>query len=177
MKITTRPFLYHLVFLAVACSASSDNPPGGTDPTARPNIVFLFADDQAYNTIHALGNEVIQTPTLDRLAKAGTTFTHAYNMGGWNGAICVASRSMMISGRSIWQALEQDSLWRENDTTAMNQTWGRLMAQRGYRTYMSGKWHVQAPSDSVFDHVKHERPGMPPDAWINRQAATKTNKP
>lgn len=139
--------------------------------TAPPNIVLLFTDDQTYQTIHALGNEVIQTPNLDRLVTSGTTFTHAYNMGGWNGAICVASRSMMISGRHIWQAQRQDSLWRRQDTTALNQTWGRLMARQGYNTYMTGKWHVQAPADEVFDYAKHVRPGMPPDAWIRKQAA------
>ncbi len=127
--------------------------------------MFLFTDDQTYTTIHALGNEVIHTPNLDRLAKSGTTFTHAYNMGGWNGAICVASRAMMISGRHIWQAQQQDNLWRQQDTTALDQTWGRLMAQQGYNTYMTGKWHVQAPADEVFHQAKHVRPGMPPDRW------------
>ncbi len=133
--------------------------------STRPNIVFLFTDDQTYNTIHALGNEVIQTPNLDRLVRQGTTFTHAYNMGGWHGAVCVASRSMIISGEYIWQAQRQDSLWREHDTAAIRQTWGRLMAKHGYDTYMSGKWHVQAPADEVFDSVRYERPGMPPDRW------------
>ena len=166
MKTTTGTFLLFF-FTAVACQA----PSGNEQEAPPPNIVFLFTDDQTYTTIHALGNEVIHTPNLDRLANSGTTFTHAYNMGGWNGAICVASRAMMISGRHIWRAQQQDSLWRQQDTTALNQTWGRLMAQQGYTTYMTGKWHVQAPADQVFDHAKHVRPGMPPDAWINRQAA------
>ena len=154
-----------LLMGAVACQALSGDEQEPAAPAVPPNIVFLFADDQTYNTIHALGNEVIQTPHLDRLVRAGTTFTHAYNMGGWHGAICVASRSMMMSGRPIWHAYEQDSLWRHQDTTAIHQTWGRLMARQGYTTYMSGKWHVAAPSDAVFDTVRHERPGMPPDRW------------
>ena len=154
------------VFVVMACSTSSED-----EQITRPNIVLLFTDDQTYNTIHALGNEIIHTPNLDRLATAGTAFTHAYNMGGWNGAICVASRSMMVSGRYIWQAQQQDSLWRLQDSTALAQTWGQMMAERGYNTYMSGKWHVQAPAEEVFDTVRHVRPGMPPDAWINRQAA------
>ena len=170
MKTTTHlPLL--LLFVTLACQSPADNEP----EASPPNIVFLFTDDQTYQTIHALGNEVIQTPHMDRLAKQGTAFTHAYNMGGWNGAICVASRAMMISGRHIWQAQQQDSLWRQQDTIALSQTWGRLMAQRGYNTYMTGKWHVQAPADQVFDHARHVRPGMPPDAWIHRQAA-KTDK-
>ena len=162
-----------ILFASMVLSSEifKEDPSSKTEPPPRPNIVLLFTDDQTYNTIHALGNEIIHTPNLDRLVRAGTSFTHAYNMGGWNGAICVASRSMMISGEYIWRAQRQDSLWRQQDTTALNQTWGRLMAQRGYNTYMSGKWHVQAPADEVFDSARHVRPGMPPDAWINRQAA------
>ncbi len=155
-----RPCLWLLLAISPLTKAQSP-----AAQSTRPNIILLFTDDQTYNTIHALGNKVIQTPNLDRLVRAGSTFTHAYNMGGWHGAVCVASRSMMISGAYIWQAQRQDSLWREHDTTAIRQTWGRLMAKHGYDTYMSGKWHVQAPADEVFDQVKHERPGMPPDRW------------
>ena len=48
---------------------------------SRPNILFILADDQCYETVHAQGNDEIQTPTLDRLAEQGTTFTHCFNMG------------------------------------------------------------------------------------------------
>ncbi|MEM0994577.1 MAG: sulfatase-like hydrolase/transferase, partial [Bacteroidota bacterium] len=131
-----------------------------------PNILFLFTDDQTFNSIHALGNQEIHTPNLDRLAAAGTSFTHAYNMGGWNGAICIASRSMMISGRSVWRARAMQAQWRADDTTALQQTWGQLMAAQNYQTYMSGKWHIQAKVDSVFQHLGKVQPsGMPPDAW------------
>ncbi|WP_236969268.1 sulfatase-like hydrolase/transferase [Membranihabitans marinus] len=132
---------------------------------SQPNILFLFADDQTYASIQALGNRVIHTPNLDRLVAKGTTFSHAYNMGGWNGAICVASRSMIISGAHIWRAKQKDERWRQGDSLALNQTWGKLMEAAGYNTYMSGKWHVQAPATHVFQTVRHVRPGMPGDAW------------
>ena len=61
--------------------------PGNT----KPNIVFLYADDFAYWAINALGNEVIQTPNLNKLVAQGVSFSNAFNMGGWNGAICIAS--------------------------------------------------------------------------------------
>ena len=61
----------------------------------KPNILFIFADDQCYETIAALGYTDIDTPNLDRLANQGTAFTQTYNMGGWHGAICVASRTMI----------------------------------------------------------------------------------
>lgn len=58
--------------------------------TAKPNILFLLADDLAYSAIHSMGNDEVQTPNLDRLAQRGMTFTHAYvdfqravTMDGW----------------------------------------------------------------------------------------------
>src|SRR3954453_10347656 len=68
----------------------------------RPNILFLFADDFCYEALGYLGHD-IETPNLDRLATRGTTFTHAYNMGSFSGPVCVASRGMLISGRSVWR--------------------------------------------------------------------------
>ena len=43
----------------------------------RPNVLFIFTDDQTYTSLHALGNDEIETPNLDRLVANGTTFTHA----------------------------------------------------------------------------------------------------
>ena len=153
-----------VIFVAVSCTSPTTEQKG-TDDIDSPNIVFLFTDDHTYEAIGALGNDVIKTPNLDRLANAGATFTHAYNMGGWSGAVCVASRAMIISGATIWRAREKEGLWRKKDMTATDETWGRLMANRGYNTYMSGKWHVQVPAEKVFDKVLHVRPGMPPDNW------------
>lgn len=130
-----------------------------------PNILFLFADDQTYTSIHALGNEQIITPNLDRLVQNGTTFTHAYNMGGWNGAICLASRAMIVSGRALWRANAFKQNWVNGDS--LESTWPKLMEKAGYRTYMSGKWHVDAPADSIFQTARHIRPGMPPDVRNN----------
>jgi len=140
----------------VGCKKKSEN-------YTKPNILFLFADDYTYNAVRLLGNNNIETPNIDRLVKSGTTFTHAYNMGGWNGAVCVASRSMIISGKSIWNAKKMDERWRAKDTTALNATWGKLMETGGYDTYMSGKWHVQAPADYVFQNAKNVKRGMPFD--------------
>ncbi len=70
----------------------------------KPNILFIFADDQCFETLRSLGCDEIQTPNLDRLVKGGVTFTHAYNQGGWHGAVCVASRTMLNTGRFLWKA-------------------------------------------------------------------------
>ncbi len=73
------------------------------DTKARPNILFVFADDQRFDTIHALGNEEIHTPTLDGLAQRGFTFTNAYCQGGMVPAVCTPSRTMLLTGKSLFR--------------------------------------------------------------------------
>lgn len=125
----------------------------------KPNILFIFSDDQSYETIAALGNEEISTPNLDRLANSGTVFTNAYNMGAWNGAVCVASRNMLNTGRFIWRAHAKES--EHPDLAKKNGFWSQLLEKNGYTTYMSGKWHVKIDPAEIFTHVVHPRPGMP----------------
>ena len=69
----------------------------------QPNFLFILADDQSHGTVHAHGNAEVRTPNLYRLAAEGTSFLNAYNLGGWSGAICVASRTMITTGRSVWR--------------------------------------------------------------------------
>ncbi len=103
----------------------------------RPNVLFLFTDDQRTDTIGALGNPLIRTPNLDRLARRGVAFTRAYMQGGMNGATCVPSRAMLLSGRNLFHVDEQ--LLRD-------ETWPAAFGRAGYTTFMSGKWHNGAPS-------------------------------
>lgn len=86
-------------------------------------------------------------------------------MGAWNGAVCAASRAMIISGRFVWRANKFRKNWSKTDTIALQKTWGKLMENNGYDTYMTGKWHVDAPAENVFQQVKNVRPGMPRDTW------------
>ncbi|WFO17735.1 sulfatase-like hydrolase/transferase [Cellulophaga baltica 4] len=153
------------VYLFVATSfflACNSKPKQNPEPK-KPNIVFIFTDDQTYSSIHALGNSEIITPNMDAMVHEGTTFTNAYNMGSWSGAVCAASRAMLISGRSVWRANNFRQHWIQNDS--IDKTWGKLLQNNGYETYMTGKWHVDAPAHKVFEHTTHIRPGMPKDAW------------
>jgi len=131
--------------------------------SVKPNIVFIFADDQSPKTIGVYGNQEIKTPNLDKLARRGVNFSHAYNMGAWNGAVCQASRAMLNTGRSVWDAYAMDKGLQRGER--LDSTWAKLMEQQGYDTYMSGKWHVAAEADKVFQTTKHVRPGMPEDEW------------
>jgi arylsulfatase A-like enzyme len=105
----------------------------------RPNILFLFADDQRADTIAALGNPVIQTPNLDRLVRNGLAFNRAYMQGGMQGATCVPSRAMLLSGRT---------LFRIDEKLMRDETWPAAFGRAGYTTFVSGKWHNGVPSVS-----------------------------
>lgn len=135
------------------------------EANSQPNIVFIFADDQSPKTIGAHGNPHIKTPNLDKLARRGVSFTSAHNMGAWNGAVCLASRAMLNSGRAVWDAYALEESFAAGQ--GLDGTWGRLMQQQGYDTYMTGKWHVVYPPEKVFQTTRHVRPGMPPDAWTH----------
>jgi len=148
-------FFIAITYLLVACSEKQNF------HNTRPNILFLFTDDQAYNTIHALGNDVIHTPVMDKLVNEGFTFTNTYNMGAWHGAVCVASRTMMNTGQFVWQARRNEQ--RLGELASEGKLWSQLMQLGGYDTYFSGKWHVAIPPDSIFNHIGHVRPGMPKD--------------
>lgn len=136
----------------------------------QPNILFIFADDMSYETIGAHGMLDIDTPHLDTLVERGTSFTHAYNMGAYNGAVCIASRAMLNTGRSVWNVYARDTKPQMEAEAKAGHLWSQLMAKAGYRTYMTGKWHVKVSSDKVFSLARHERPGMPHDFWRSGSA-------
>ena len=143
-----------LLFLCLWHAASFAN-------SVKPNILFIFADDMTYDAIAALGNEEIETPHLDRLVRGGTTFTHAYNSGSWSGAVCVASRHMLMTGRQLWNAQKVANRKGMSEFQSQGKCWPQLLERAGYRTYMSGKWHVQVDAGKLFNVAKHVRPGMP----------------
>jgi arylsulfatase A-like enzyme len=143
----------------------------------RPNVLFLFADDQRADTIAAWGNKHIQTPNLDALVRRGTSFRNNYCFGSNSGAVCVPSRAMLMSGRTwldVKANLEGAPLLPE------------LLRQGGYATFATGKWHngeaalVRAFPDarSVFlggmnDHTKMAVCDVVDGKVVNRRAAKK----
>ncbi len=107
----------------------------------KMNIVFILSDDQRYNTIHALGNNDIITPNLDKLVQMGTAFTRAHIMGGRQGAICMPSRVMMLCGRYA-NHLQKDGAVIPVETP----TFPEVLRAQGYTTFQSGKWHSDKAS-------------------------------
>ena len=69
----------------------------------RPNVILILADDQRFDTIRALGNDEIHTPNLDKLVERGFVFTNTYCQGGLIPAVCTPSRTMLLTGKSLFR--------------------------------------------------------------------------
>lgn len=147
----------------------------GLAAAEKPNILFIFADDQMWNSLGCLEGSGVKTPNLDRLRKQGAIFSHAYNQGSYSAAVCVASRMMLNTGAFIWEAAAFSPQGRNMDdpNAPKGQSvieipsrkpaafWSQYMKQAGYETYFTGKWHVSGVSTKqIFDHSVHERGGM-----------------
>jgi hypothetical protein len=65
--------------------------------------LFILTDDQSPETLSSYGNKVCQTPNIDRLAAEGMVFHDAHHMGAWVGAVCTPSRTMIMTGRTVWR--------------------------------------------------------------------------
>lgn len=117
-----------LVIFSLTANAFSAEP-------NRPNIVFILADDQRHDTIHALGNDQIQTPNLDQLAKTGFHFTNAYCMGSMTPAVCLPSRTMLLTGRSVWRLPTISGVTAPPDLVLLP----RVLQKAGYTTFHCGK--------------------------------------
>ena len=156
-----RYFFQPLIFL-ICFSCTVQHKQVNEKDIKKPNFIFILSDDQRFDATGYDSNNKVKTPNLDKLSENGAVFTNTYNMGAWGGAICVASRSMLITGKSVWNVKTQLQDSSKLSNTIQN-SWPRVFKKNGYNTYISGKWHVQLPVDQVFDSVKTIRPGMPDD--------------
>ncbi|MDZ7639244.1 MAG: sulfatase-like hydrolase/transferase [Bryobacterales bacterium] len=137
----------------------------------RPNILFLFADDQRVDTIAAYGNRYTVTPNIDRLSAAGVNFRQNYVFGGNSGAVCMPSRAMLMSGRT----------WFRVDNQMSNAPLlPELLQKEGYETFGTGKWHNGQPSwlrcfqkgrtimfGGMSDHTKVPVSDLEPDGKLS----------
>lgn len=115
-------------------------------PLPRPNIVVVLVDDMGYSDIGAYGGE-IETPNLDHLADEGLRLTDFHNA-----ARCWTTRASLLTGLHHHQVGFAGDLQRvdedpgeapfEGHLTRDGATIAELLGAAGYRTYMSGKWHV-----------------------------------
>ena len=118
-----------------------------TQDIKRPNILFVFADDQRADALGLGENPYIKTPTIDALAQNGIRFDNCYVMGGHHGAICAPSRAMLMSGKNLFNVYDRlDGVL----------TLPKYLSQFGYRTFGTGKWHNGAASfEATFQEGKN----------------------
>jgi arylsulfatase A-like enzyme len=144
---------------------------------ARPNIVFILADDLGWRDLACYGNEHHSTPHIDRLATEGARFTHAYAAS----PVCSPTRASILTGR--WPARTGVTDWIPGrpspakgplltPATARQLrleeiTLAEQLRQAGYRTANIGKWHLGGagflPGDQGFDiNIAGTEGGSPP---------------
>jgi choline-sulfatase len=128
-----------LIFCLYAPHTSFAGP--AARPSAdHPNVLILFADDLTFRAIGAAQQLEVKTPNIDRLAGRGTMFSRAYIQGGLSGAVCVASRAMLFTGRSLWMCGKEGNFARDDKKT-FYPLWSQTFANAGYQTFAIGKWH------------------------------------
>lgn len=143
----------HLVFFSLLCSSAAS-------AAERPNIIYIFTDQQTASAMSCAGNPDLHTPNLDRLAAAGVMFNNAYCTAPLSGP----SRGAMFTGHypdavglSVNGSPIPDSL--------KTQTLGTLIKNAGYDCAYGGKWHLpllDVPDKEYgFDNIyKHSDDGL-----------------
>jgi arylsulfatase A-like enzyme len=155
----------------------------------QPNIVFILADDLGYREIGAFGQQRIQTPHLDALARQGMRFTQHYS----GNAVCAPSRCVLLTGKHPGHAYVRD-----NKSTPPEGQWpipadevtiAELLQQQGYVTGAFGKWGLGGPDSSGqpnsqgidrffgYNCQSHAHSYYPSYLWDNQQRIALNNDP
>jgi arylsulfatase len=147
------PLSLPTVVLVALCGRSLAAEPerSGDGQRQKPNILLIVADDMGFSDAACYGGD-IATPNLDALAQDGLRFTQFYNT-----ARCWPSRAAILTGYYA-QAVRRDTVpGVKSGAQGTRPAWARLLPDMlrplGYRSYHSGKWHVDGkPLDGGFDH-------------------------
>ena len=129
------PFFLILITVVLSVSCSQNEKETG-QKGAPPNILFIFTDDHARQSITAYGSIINKTPNLDRLAKQGMIFTNATVTN----SICGPSRAVILTGKHS----HINGFMRNEgkDFDGSQQTFPKLLQSAGYETALFGKWHL-----------------------------------
>ena len=169
-----------LAFLFLAITAAFAQP-------AKPNIIFILADDLGYGELGSYGQKLIQTPNLDRLAAEGMRFTQFYA----GCTVCAPSRSVLMTGQHMGHTTVRGNAGPKNTEAqtllAGDVTIAKVLQQAGYATGLVGKWGLCEPGttgdpnkqgfDTYFGYLNqsHAHNHYPDFLWRNGQKVTLPN--
>src|SRR5688572_15348408 len=122
---------------------------------ARPNVLFILADQWRFSAFSHETDPLVQTPNLDRFAASGARFTRMYATN----PVCTPNRSCILTSRFPHQhGMTHNNLTLPPQEKCLAETF----AAAGYATHYIGKWHMDGPA----------RPGFVPPGWRRRGFAT-----
>ena len=130
--------------VALACA------PATQPSAARPNVLFLLADDLGWGDLGCMGNPVVKTPCLDRLASQGVRLTDCYAAA----PNCSPSRAALLTGRIPYRVGLYDVIVESLHLPESETGVAELLADAGYDTFFAGKWHLS--SGSLADAEKKQ---------------------
>jgi arylsulfatase A-like enzyme len=165
-----------LVAFFLACSLTIAR---GAD--SKPNIVILLADDLRPDCLSSLGHPMVKTPNVDKLVSAGYIFRRAYVMGSTEPAVCLPSRTMLLTGMSVFRAMQavpRGKAPMARDDTPDTYSFPRAMRAAGYATLHTGKNDnspkaVTAEFDETYDPGESMACADKAIEFIKRTAGTK----
>ncbi|WP_299782433.1 sulfatase-like hydrolase/transferase [uncultured Formosa sp.] len=148
----TRKIIYSVAVLTLTVFGCKDNKTEiaketteAKEESKKPNILFLFTDDQRGGTIGAMDKYAVKTPNMDKLVENGTSFNNAYILGATTAAVCSPSRAMLMTGRHYFNiepnVYAQFAFPKEEKGKSDKLTFPEYFKSNGYETFATGKQH------------------------------------
>ena len=147
------------VIFLMSCSVE----PGGetTVDTSPPNIILVITDDQGWAQLGIHGDDVLETPSIDALARESVEFDRFYVS-----PVCAPTRASLMTGRYSYRTGVVDTYLGRARMASDEVTLAEILREAGYRTGIFGKWHLGdtyplRPQDQGFDEaIVHKGGGI-----------------